>query len=207
MASRAGNDSTAQNVPVLSIHWSALSTSILTWIQQPDFCLLLWELNRLFYQKTKKAFWYKFWTFLSVSSSLVSPLPSSINKQNNMQRTWPTQTAIYSTFPNTLCQKNRQTLKTVIDAFNFVYYSFFSFHEASRNICGWLLIKLHSHSAYISLIHQTNRKTQSMAFQHLYHLYIQHQLKIFFLLLVEHWQAVEISYIRKMGFIIQETTS
>lgn len=54
-----------------------------------------------------------------------------------MQRTWPTQTAIYNTFPNTLCQKNRQTLKTVIDAFNFVYYSFFSFHEASCNICGW----------------------------------------------------------------------
>lgn len=74
-----------------------------------------------------------------------------------MQRTWPTQTAIYSTFHNTLCQKNRQTLKTVIDAFNFVYYSFFSFHEASRNICGWPLIKLHSHSAYISLIHQTGK--------------------------------------------------
>lgn len=49
---------------------------------------------------------------------------STINKQNNIQRTWPSKTVCYSTFHNTVCQRNRQTIKTAIDVFNFVYYSF-----------------------------------------------------------------------------------
>lgn len=38
-----------------------------------------------------------------------------------------------------------------------------------------------------------------VAFQHLCFLYIQHQVNNFSLLLAEHWQAVEISYIRLYG--------
>lgn len=34
------------------------------------------------------------------------------------------QTVIYSTFHNTPCQTNKQTIKIVTDNFNFVYYSF-----------------------------------------------------------------------------------
>lgn len=142
--------------------------------------------------------------FIFSASSLLFPPLTSINKKNNTQRTWPSKTVIYSAFHNTVWQTNRQAIKTAIDVFNFVYYSFvLSMRPHIMSVADLELNYIHT---LLTFPWYTKQTAECRAW-HLHYLFVQHKLNHFFFLLLEHWHAVEISYIRQIDFIIQASAS